>query len=249
MQFYEDIRRLYTALAEWGACILYLYMIRGRLKSGLFWVSSAAFLIVQSMFLIFTGDLPTMFWIPCMFMAAGMMYLFLVLWGKINWISAVYCCAQAFLLAEFTASLEWQIHTFLQKEISINFWQSALLLLLIYGGCFAVMYKITSPLLTGDYLSQISAKEAFSAAGIVVVVFAFSNLSFIYKNSPFSATLRSDMFNIRTLVDMGGIAILHAYQSRIFEYMAEKELSAMNLVLKTQYDQYRNYQDSLDLIR
>ena len=153
------------------------------------------------------------------------------------------------MLAEFTASLEWQIHTFLQKEISINFWQSVLLLLLIYGGCFAVMYKITSPLLTGDYLSQISAKEAFSAAGIVVVVFAFSNLSFIYKNSPFSATLRSDMFNIRTLVDMGGIAILHAYQSRIFEYMAEKELSAMNLVLKTQYDQYRNYQDSLDLIQ
>ena len=48
---------------------------------------------------------------------------------------------------------------------------------------------------------------------------------------------------------MGGIAILHAYQSRIFEYMAEKELSAMNLVLKTQYDQYRNYQDSLDLIQ
>ena len=80
----------------------------------------------------------------------------------------------------------------------------------------------------------------------MVVVFAFSNLSFIYKNSPFSATLRSDMFNIRTLADMGGIAILHAYQSRIFEYLAEKELSAMNLVLKTQYDQYRNYQDSLD---
>ena len=249
MQFYEDIPRLYTALAEWGACMLYLYMIRGRLKSCLFWVSSAAFLVVQSMFLIFTDDLPTMFWIPCMFMAAGMMYLFLVLWGKISWISAVYCCAQAFLLAEFTASLEWQIHTFLQKEIAINLWQSALLLFLIYGGCFAVMYKITSPLLTGDYLTQISAKEAFSAAGIVVVVFAFSNLSFIYKNSPFSATLRSDMFNIRTLADMGGIAILHAYQSRIFEYLAEKELSAMNLVLKTQYDQYRNYQDSLDLIQ
>lgn len=249
MQLYEDIPRLYTALAEWGACMLYLYMIKGRLKSGLFWVSSAAFLVIQSMFLVLTGDLPTLFWIPCMFMAAGMMYLFLVLWGKISWISAAYCCAQAFLLAEFTASLEWQIHTFIQKEISINVWQSVLLLFFIYAGCFAVMYQVTRPLLTGEYLSQISAKEAFSAVGIAVVAFAFSNLSFIYKNSPFSATLRSDMFNIRTLVDMGGIAILHAYQSRIFEYMAEKELSAMNLVLKTQYDQYRNYQDSLDLIQ
>lgn len=30
--------------------------------------------------------------------------------------------------------------------------------------------------------------------------------------------------------------------------MAERELAAMNAVLKSQYDQYRNYQDSLDLI-
>ena len=50
-------------------------------------------------------------------------------------------------------------------------------------------------------------------------------------------------------IDFGGIAILHAYQSRISEYIAEKELSAMNVILKSQYDQYRNYQDSLDLIQ
>ena len=47
----------------------------------------------------------------------------------------------------------------------------------------------------------------------------------------------------------GGGAILHAYQSRISEYIAEKELSAMNVILKSQYEQYRNYQDSLDLIQ
>ena len=33
------------------------------------------------------------------------------------------------------------------------------------------------------------------------------------------------------------------------EYIAEKELSAMNVILKSQYEQYRNYQDSLDLIQ
>ena len=36
-------------------------------------------------------------------------------------------------------------------------------------------------------------------------------------------------FSIRTLIDFGGIAILHAYQSRISEYVAEKELSVMNV--------------------
>ena len=38
-------------------------------------------------------------------------------------------------------------------------------------------------------------------------------------------------------------------RSRISEYVAEKELSVMNVMLKSQYDQYRNYQDSLDLIQ
>ena len=88
----------------------------------------------------------------------------------------------------------------------------------------------------------------FSAAGITLVVFAFSNLSFIIANSPFTSRLRADIFNIRTLADLAGFAILHAYQSRICEYAAEKEISQMNAVLKSQYDQYRNYQDSVELI-
>ena len=105
------------------------------------------------------------------------------------------------------------------------------------------------PLLTEDYLRQLTIKEVLSAVGIVIVVFAFSNLSFIYGNSPFTSTIRADIFNLRTIVDLGGIAILYAHQSRICEYIAEKELSAMNTVLKNQYEQYRNYQDSLDLIQ
>ena len=79
--------------------------------------------------------------------------------------------------------------------------------------------------------------------------FAFSNLSFLNENVPFASRERADIFSIRTLIDFGGIAILHAYQSRISEYVAEKELSVMNVMLKSQYDQYRNYQDSLDLIQ
>ena len=84
---------------------------------------------------------------------------------------------------------------------------------------------------------------------MAVAIFAFSNLSFLNENAPFASRERADIFSIRTLVDFGGIAILHAYQSRISEYVAEKELSVMNVMLKSQYEQYRNYQDSLDLIQ
>lgn len=83
---------------------------------------------------------------------------------------------------------------------------------------------------------------------MAVANLAFSNLSFLNENAPFASRRRADIFSIRTLIDFGGIAILYAYQSRISEYVAE-ELSVMNVMLKSQYDQYRNYQDSLDLIQ
>ena len=104
-------------------------------------------------------------------------------------------------------------------------------------------------LLKQNYLEQMTVKEVVAAAIMAVAIFAFSNLSFLNENAPFASRERADIFSIRTLIDFGGIAILHAYQSRISEYVAEKELSVMNVMLKSQYDQYRNYQDSLDLIQ
>ncbi len=249
MQLYQDIPRIYTALAEWCACMVYLYMLRGKEKSVSTIMGSIFFLGLQCAFLVLTGDLPTAFWIPCMAAAVGFMYLFLVIFGRLTIRGGGYCCARAFLMAEFTASLEWQLHTYLQTVVPWSALHSFLLLILVYGVCFGVFIWMEKPLLTEDYLRQLTIKEVLSAVGIVMVVFAFSNLSFIYGNSPFTSTIRADIFNLRTIVDLGGIAILYAHQSRICEYIAEKELSAMNTVLKNQYEQYRNYQDSLDLIQ
>ena len=66
MQIYEDIPRLYTALAEWSACLTYLLLIRKTVRSAPFWLISVAFLILQSLWLLSTGNLPTVFWIPSM---------------------------------------------------------------------------------------------------------------------------------------------------------------------------------------
>ena len=92
-----------------------------------------------------------------------------------------------------------------------------------------------------------------AAVGIAVAVFVFSNLSFIYDGTgysglPFTGSTREDIFFIRTLVDFGGLAILFIYQSRIYDFLVERQLLAMNTLLKSQYDQYRNYQESMEFI-
>lgn len=248
MQYYQDIPRIYTALAEWGACMVYLYLIKKeKFSQPVFWLISLLVATIQMVFLYYTGELPVTFWIPCMILAAGIMYGFLLLEGDLSAMAAAYCCARAFLLAEFTASLEWQVFAFLQSLGYGFMWLQILLLVMVYGGCFWSVVCLERSTLSSDYLKQLTVREVSAALGIAVAIFAFSNLSFLYSNLPFTSSHRADIFTIRTLVDFGGIAVLFAYQSRICDYMSERELSSMNAILKSQYDQYRNYQDSLDL--
>lgn len=249
MQYYQDIPRIYTALAEWGACMVYLAIIRKeKFRQPVFWLGSLAVLAVQSVFLVFTGGFSIGFWVPCMIVAVAIMYGFLSIAGELTPLGAGYCCARAFLLAEFVASLEWQIFAFLQYAGYGCRILQVILLVVIYAFSFWLVVRLERSSLTQDYLGQLTLREVLAASGIALAIFAFSNLSFLYSGLPFTSSHRSDIFSIRTLVDFGGIAVLFAYQSRICDYMAEREVSMMNAILKSQYDQYRNYQDSLELI-
>lgn len=252
MQYYPDIPRICTALAEWGACMTYLCLIKKeKFRQPLFVIGCLAVLAVQSVFLVGTGGLPVALWIPCMLLAVAVMFGFLMAAGELTLLAAGYCCARAFLLAEFAASLEWQILVFMGHsgmEAPMLWAVHVLLLAVVYGGCFWCTACLERTVLAGDYLRQLTVREMLAAVGIAAAIFAFSNLSFLYHGLPFTSTHRADIFSIRTLVDFGGIAILYAYQSRIYDYIVERELAAMNGVLKSQYDQYRNYQDSLELI-
>lgn len=245
---FQDIPRFYTALAEWAACGVYLFLLKRRFSKVVMVLLSIAALFIQSVFLILTDDLPTVFWIPCMAVAVGLMYLYIRIACRTTAMEGGYCCARAFLLAEFVASLEWQLHTYLLYIGADALWIQLALFLVIYGGIFSFIYVLEKPVFSEEYLSQLTLKEFISAAGIVVVVFAFSNLSFVVSNTPFTGVLIPDIFIIRTLVDLGGIAVLYAFQSRIAEYMAEKEKASIHAMLKSQYEQYRNYQDSMELV-
>ena len=247
---YQDIPRIYTAIAEWGACLVYLYMLkREKMKSAHFLIGVLLMLALQCAFLVATGNVSEVLWIPCMIIAVAIMYVFLMVGGSMKPLGAGYCCARAFVLAEFVASLQWQIVSIVQVRGIQSFWTEILITIIIFGGCFVIDIYLERDYLKQDYLQQMTVKEVVAAAIMAVTIFAFSNLSFLSENVPFASKERADIFSMRTLIDFGGIAILHAYQSRISEYIAEKELSAMNVILKSQYEQYRNYQDSLDLIQ
>jgi sensor histidine kinase regulating citrate/malate metabolism len=122
------------------------------------------------------------------------------------------------------------------------------ILIAVYALVFTWAHYMEVSITRGVFQLEINNHELLSALIIAAAIFAFSNLSFIVQNTPFSAGVTADVFYIRTLVDIAGIMILYVYQSRICELLAEKELRNINSMLKAQYEKYRSYQTTFDMI-
>lgn len=81
-----------------------------------------------------------------------------------------------------------------------------------------------------------------------MLVFGVSNLGFLPLKVPFAGRDSVEIFNIRTMVDLGGIAILFAFQSLWKALYIQKELETIQTMMTNQYEQYKQAQRTMDLI-
>lgn len=244
----SEIPRLYTALAEWLACMAYIIHLAKRFRGWRLAACAGGLLAVLAAFLILTDDLPLGLWLPCMAAAVGIMLLLIWLCCSLSLRDAAYYCIQAFVLAEFAASLEWQLHCFLLLDREAPVWAMPALLTVVYGLVFLVMgWFIRRTARRGGPLG-VTGRELGVAVIIGVAVFAASNLSFLSDNTPFSGRYGGEINNIRTIMDLGGLAILYAHHLQCRELRASRELEAVRGVLQNQYQQYRLSKESIDLI-
>lgn len=244
----SDIPRLYTALAEWLACLIYIIPLKKQLKGWSLYAFSGGFLVVQSLFLWVTKDLPIVFWIPSMIAAIGIMFYFIYTSCSISALEAGYFSIRAFVAAEFVASLEWQVHVFVWKNNGAPLWQETALLLGIYAAFFCLIWLLEKRHRPEEGRLNIRPHELWSTVLIGAAVFGISNLSFVSTQTPFSGQYAQDILNIRTLVDLGGFAILYAYHIQRSELRTRHELKAMQSILQHQYSQYQHSKESIELI-
>ena len=248
-QILPDIPRFYTALAEWLSCLICMREALRRYTGWKFWGIAAAAFVFQSVFLIFTGGLEGPLWMLCMMTAVFLMFCFLRTSCDASGFDVGYACVKAFVLAEFMASLEWQLHCFCYYGIGWESrWAGFLLLTGVYGGVIFVVRAIGNRYISETERMNITGRELMFAAIIGLSVFLMSNIGFVYSKTPFSGRYASDIFNVRTLIDLGGLAILVAYHIQRLHLRAQHELESMEMILHNQYTQYQQSQETLDLI-
>ena len=247
MTLYDDIPRIYTALAEWLACMTFCFVLKRKVSNHRFALLSAVFLVVQSLLFVYTKDISERYWLPVMMVAFGFMGLFLYLTCEAGRKVIAYYTASSVIAAEFAASLEWQLASFIFIT-NKQWWVQLLVLLISYVLIYSVVYFMEKGSRESLQFFDITTNELIAVASLTIVVFALSNISFITKHTPFSGALDSDIFYIRTLVDFAGLIMIFAYKGRICEINAQKEINSVNAVLKEQYDKYRSYQSGMDMI-
>lgn len=243
-----DIPRMYTAMAEWVACMMFILPFKKRFS---WWKNipiMVVFLCGQTMFLAKTNDLSIYFWVPCMIAAVLIMIGFIFCCCDIGLMDASYFGMIAFVVAEFMASLEWQIVVFYWQGNPPSVYVRAFIMIFAYGAISVVLSFMMHKHLPKDGGMRISHKEYISALLIVVAVFAVSNMSYITNNTPFSGSYSFEIGNIRTIVDLGGIAILYAHLIQCCEIRVKRELESVQNVLQNQYTQYKQSRESIELI-
>ena len=240
-----DIPRLYTALAEILAVLVYAQAAPPRAAKPVTYAATAGWAAVLGVFLQLTGSVPLAWWLPCM--VAAIAWLYLYLWGtrEMNLLEAGYSCARAFILAELTASVEWQLHCVLWPQQRATAPLSVLLLAAVYTAVYGFLYWFERRHAAPTRLT-ITAAAMLMAVVMAVTAFAVSNLSFISDNGVTMSVM--SIFYIRTLVDIAGVLILSVQHEQLREAALHSELSAMDAVLRRQYEQYRQSKENIRLI-
>lgn len=248
-----DIPKAYTAIAEWLSCVVCICLYRREhhlkfrptKKEVLCCTGALGVLLILQWSL---GVVNVILWLPGMAVAIFVMYRMIMSCCDINKMVAGYWMSATFILAEVAAALEWQLYYFFAVEGGVFAGPpaSALFMLAVYGILFLGTYWFQSR--RSHHWTEITVREMLTSVLIGVITFALSNLSYIFSDTPFSTSLAKEAFHIRTLTGVGGFAILLAYQRQCSEHHIQLELESVYTVLKTQYAQYKQSRENIEMI-
>ena len=246
----ENIPALWTTVFHAMACAIYVILLPRRQKLWQCAAIAAVLFTLQLPYVYFVAPLDGVTFILGMdgFMVMTLLPFLLLCKGSCR--NHIYYCARAFIWGGFAVSLAWQLYTFYSRRMG---WTArpateAAFMLLSGAVIFMVMYLL-------EWIHRREIREMpipwRSCLGAMIIgrsIWILNGLSYTSWETPFTTTVEVEAFNIRTLVYLGGVAILYAYHLQICDAYALREIDALQNVLNLQYANYQRSQESVDMI-
>lgn len=187
--------------------------------------------------------------IPSMMVIVGLLLGYIYICNDFSLREAGFYCVKAFINGEFAASMCWQIYYYLRyvRGMHGEHWRWVELIL-VYAVIFAILTLIELNLKKDLEELHITRRELLVVIIIAASVFAMSNLSYLDQNGLFSGSFVMDIFIIRTLVDLSGIAVLYAYHIQVKEVQIRFEKDALHNIMEMQYKNYQLSKENIDMV-
>ncbi len=208
------------------------------------------FLVALIAFMTVTDGVRQVFFLPCMMVAILLILAYIYICCDFTLAEAGYYCARSFISGEFSASLCWQIYFYLliRGNIEGKWFLECALLLVVYAAIYGVIFALEKYLQGEGDSIRITSRELITVIIITAAVYTVSNLSYIDQDALFGSRFAGEMFTIRTLVDLSGMAVLYAYHIMVRELQMKFEVDALENILEMQYKNYQLSQESIDIV-
>ena len=222
----------YYSLAYWLAAFIVTCTNEKRIRSVKRYVTHLVFLAAIVGFMEVTDGVRTSLFLPCMLVSVSLFLIYIYRCCQFSLAEAGYYCARAFISGEFAASFGWQIYYYTVKTFRVNHAKSVqwVLLVVVYAVIFGILYLLEKYLQKGGKEMHINRRELFTVLLITAAVFA------------------AEMFIIRTLVDLSGMAVLYAYHIQVRELQMKFEVDTLQNILQMQYKNYQLSQESIEIV-
>lgn len=246
----RNIPPVWEAIAHWVAVMMYAGFLPKRCKGWKYGLSAGGFLLILAVFVQMTAGLNGAAFNIAKITLALITLLQLYALCRIRRAEGAYHCARAFILAGFAASLGWQLYLFAfgRAEWMSALWAEILFMALIYGAVFGLMYLLERRHAGELREMTVPVSAAIPAVVMAVVIYIFSSLSFAAVDTPFSATSEAEIYNIRTIVYLGGVAVLMAYHIQLCQTHTYKEVESLNAILQMQYANYQISEETIEMV-
>ena len=238
------------ALAYWLAAVLFISVNKKKMNKWKLVITSIVFLIILVGAMELNHPVSKFWFVPSVLLYVFIIGLFLYVSIKLPIMNIGFYTARAFLVGEFIGSLSWQLFYF---STASDYFSNKVWILIVFAIIAQSVFTMIMLLLEQRFKADerdftMSRRDFITTVVIVSFIFLFSNLSYLSGNTPFSGQAAEDIFNVRTLIDFGGVALLYAYYIQITEFNTKFEVSKLQNLLKLQVENFEISRKSIDMV-